>query len=119
MPTVFIVDDDVDLRFVLTQLLATLPGLRVDSAGSLRELEQRKPSVLATDFILLDINLGAGQPNGIDVYQFLKDARYEGKIIFFTGHTRSHPLIQAALGLPDVSFLEKPASIDKILEKLS
>jgi DNA-binding response OmpR family regulator len=104
---VLFLDDDEDLREVVADILANM-GIAVDAVGSFDQLVGR--DVAAFDLAVLDINLGPGSPSGIDAYRWLKDHRFAGRMVFLTGHARSHPLVAEALRLGDASVYDKPIS---------
>jgi FixJ family two-component response regulator len=67
---------------------------------------------------ILDINLGEGQPSGLDAYHWLRESGFEGKIVFLTGHARSHPLVSQARQAGKVVILEKPTTMERLLSML-
>ena len=77
-------------------------------AASLDELRVRADAVRTCGLAIVDINLGSDRANGIDAYEWLKEQRFGGRIVFLTGHARSHPLVQQATERGDVKLLEKP-----------
>ncbi len=83
-------------------------------AESYSELLQKKNEVLASDVVFLDVNLGPNLPSGVDAYRWLLGQKFGGTVVFFTGHARSHPLVQEAQHFPNVKILEKPAHIAEI-----
>lgn len=113
--SVLLVDDDPDLICLLTYLFNDA-GISVVAAKSLAELKRKPTEAVLCDRALLDINLGAFEPSGIDVYNWLKSISFPGKIIFFTGHGRWHPEVVRALALPGVEVLEKPSGHSELLK---
>jgi CheY-like chemotaxis protein len=107
-----VVDDDEDLREMFGRLFssARLPHI---SAGSLSEVAKLGAALAQLDVALLDINLGTGQPSGVDVAKWLKDQGYAPRIIFITGHAPEHPLVNAAGSTGRV--LEKPIPPKELL----
>lgn len=93
-----------------------LRGVCVNSYNDLIQINLPKENF---DLIFLDINLGTGSKNGIDAYDWVKSQKYQKKIVFFTGHARNYPLLQAKLSEPNVTVLEKPAALEIIEEILS
>lgn len=112
---VFILDDDEDLRRSLGEFLVLGSDQRFVDAGSFDGMLARAHDVLSCTLALLDINLGVDQPSGIDAYLWLTRERFAGRIVFVTGHGRSHPLVQEAHQLGHVSILEKPVHPDQLL----
>jgi len=113
---ILILDDDADMLESLADLARTLSGrdcLPITSYAALVALAARLDEFAVA---VLDINLGAGQPSGIDAYRWLLASRFAGRIFFLTGHARSHPLVEEARRLGNVDIIEKPAGIG-ILEQ--
>lgn len=117
MKSVLLLDDDKDLCILMCSIFEEL-GLRGVCIHSYNELQQIDLQKENFDLIFLDINLGAGTKNGIDAYEWVKSQKYDKKIVFFTGHARNYPLLQAKLSEPNVSILEKPAELETIEEIL-
>jgi CheY-like chemotaxis protein len=115
---VLVIDDDEDLRDLLCQLFRSSGQEPCIEAASVADLERQEQAALACSVALLDINLGRGQPTGLDAYRWLKRRAFSGKIVFLTGHAASHPEVQQALALSDARVLSKPVSID-VLETLT
>ena len=111
---VLFLDDDDDLREVMTDLLS---ALRHDTLGarSLDELREHDGRVLDCQLAILDINLGAGVPSGVDAYRWLRERGLVSPVVFLTGHGRSSPLLAETLRLgPEVRILEKPVSLAQL-----
>jgi DNA-binding response OmpR family regulator len=60
------------------------------------------------DLAILDINLGAGSPSGLAGYRWLREHEFAGRVVFLTGHARSHPLVAEASEIGDAVVYEKP-----------
>jgi DNA-binding response OmpR family regulator len=114
MATVLVVDDDTDLLEVIA-ILFDDAGIRCLPAHSLADVEAYGTRVLACTLALLDVNLGRGQPSGIDTSNYLRKMNFEGRIVFITGHAQDHPLVQQALGPAD-RVLSKPINAKALLE---
>ena len=112
-----LLDDDNDLLEILAELLQ---GRHCQSllAHSLEELKALGPAVLAVDVAVLDINLGAGQPSGIDAYDWLVSQNFAGRLLFLTGHAHSHPLVARAERLKRAVVLAKPLDGDVLLDRI-
>jgi DNA-binding NtrC family response regulator len=116
MPSVLILDDDHDVRLLMRNVFELLGASQSVTAASVRDMASTADAVLATKLAILDVNLGAGQPSGIDAFRWLQERNYPGKVVFLTGHARSHPLVaEAAVMGADV--LEKPVDLD-VLNRL-
>jgi FixJ family two-component response regulator len=104
---VLIVEDDEDLLPLLAEMLG-LSGFGVVPVHGFGELLDHQTDALGCGVALLDINLGPDQPSGLDVYRWLRDNGFRGRICFLTGHARSHPLVARARELDGALVLEKP-----------
>lgn len=107
MRSVLLLEDSEDLRDSLAQLLRLVAGANCVALGSFKELTLHEREALESDVALLDVNLGQGRPSGIDVYDWLRDRHYRGRVVFLTGHAESHPLVKQALA-SGARVLEKP-----------
>ena len=116
MLRVLVLEDDEDLRSILCELLSLSGAEGCVSAGSLEELRRQGGEALGCGLALLDINLGAGVPSGLDAYRWLKDNGFPGRTVFLTGHARSHPLVRQTLELENVQVLSKPIASKVLLE---
>lgn len=115
---VLFLDDDDDLRDIAVELFGAM-GIICHTAATAAEVKNLFDAHGgAIDLALLDINLGRGQPSGLDVYRWLRGHGYAGRIAFLTGHGRSHPLVGDALRSGDASVFEKPVSPDGLRELL-
>lgn len=111
--TVFVVDDDSDVRESLTALLQ-LEGFAVTAVASGTEfLDVFKPHQQGC--IILDINLP--QISGLDLQQILADRGIDLPIIFLTGYG-DVPKATAGLKAGAVDFLEKPVDSDVLIEAI-
>ena len=101
--TVFVVDDDADVRAAMQRLLKTV-GLHTEAFASAKDFLQRNlpqgPSCL-----ILDIRLPG--MSGLDVQQKLVEAGTRIPIIFITAHA-DVPLAVRAMKSGAVEFLTKP-----------
>jgi FixJ family two-component response regulator len=105
---VVVLEDDEDLRTILCELLTLAGAEGCVGVGSLSALERNRVEALGCGLAILDINLGAGVPSGLDAYRWLRDNGFAGRTVFLTGHARSHPLVREALELAHVQVLSKP-----------
>jgi FixJ family two-component response regulator len=115
--TAALLDDDADLLEALADLLQTR-NCRCLLARSLDELKALGPQVLDADVAVLDINLGAGLPTGLDAYDWLLAQGFPGRILFLTGHARAHPLVARAEKLNRAQVLDKPMDGARLLERI-
>lgn len=89
-------EDNEELREVLSEVTKSELGEEVLSFKSFDELVKHRTEVLQTKMAILDINLGSDQPTGVQAFHWLKSQGYTGKICFLTGHGKTHPMVQAA-----------------------
>jgi ActR/RegA family two-component response regulator len=108
---VVFLDDDDDLRGVFATLVGDLPGRSCVACRSYGELVARRTEVLTAERAILDVNLGPGEPSGVDAYRWLREQGFTGPILFLTGYASSHPLVHEAQRLGDARVLAKPAAL--------
>ena len=108
---VFVLDDDESLRTMLASYLEMSGRCTVCGMESVRELERHSSELPHLFAAILDINLGADVPTGIDAYRWLRSRGFAGRIIFLTGHARNHPSVQEAYLIGDAKVLEKPTEM--------
>jgi DNA-binding NtrC family response regulator len=116
LPQVYVLDDDADCRDLLQSMFEVF-GLNAIGGPSVADMRNEASEVLACRLIVLDVNLGAGQPPGTAAYEWLRERHFGGRVVFLTGHARSHPLVQAALASA-VRVMEKPVTAQE-LERLA
>jgi ActR/RegA family two-component response regulator len=116
--TVLIVDDDADLRAAMGDVIEGIFGLRCLGAASLEDTVALGSRALSCSTAIVDINLGADRPSGLDTVAWLMEQRYAGRIAFLTGHARSHPLVERARRIGQVHVYEKPVSLEQLEELL-
>lgn len=105
--SIVLLDDIPDIReLISTYLELTLP-VRCLTYASCREMQNDSEAALESRVAILDLELGPGEPNGIDAFNWLISQDYRGKIFFLTGHGKSNPLVQQASQV-GAEILEKP-----------
>jgi two-component system response regulator FixJ len=108
--TVFIVDDDADLRAAMVDLVETA-ALRAEGFGSAAEfLDAGKKS--GDGCLVVDIHMPG--MDGLELQQKLKDDRVAIPVIVLTGRG-DVPKAVRALKAGAVDFIEKPFSGDLVL----
>jgi FixJ family two-component response regulator len=111
VPTVFIVDDDADVRESLQELLESV-GLHSQSFGTAQEFlaagHGDRPSCLILDVRLPGIS-------GLDLQHELKRGRISIPIIFLTAHA-DVPMSVKAMKSGAVEFLTKPFRHQDLLD---
>ena len=102
-PTVFVIDDDVEVRMSIQGLLKSA-GLRSESFGTAEEFLLNKESD-GPSCLILDVSLpGVG---GLELQRKLADAGVRIPVIFITGHG-DIPMTVKAIKSGAVEFLTKP-----------
>jgi FixJ family two-component response regulator len=111
VPTVFIVDDDADVRESLQELLESV-GLHSQSFGTAREfLAVERGDGLSC--LILDVRLPG--ISGLDLQHELKRGRISIPIIFVTAHA-DVPMSVKAMKSGAVEFLTKPFRQQDLLD---
>jgi len=105
---VLVLEDDDDLRPLLCDLLVGAGAQACVSARSFEEMVRHQEQVLGCGLALLDVNLGGGLPSGLEAFHWLRAHQFPGRIVFLTGHARSHPLVRQARELAGAQVLSKP-----------
>ncbi len=118
LETVLIVDDDEDLRAAMDDVLHRLGVRRLIEAGSLRDVEDQREEALACQLALVDINLGYGEPTGINVFEWLEREGFTGRVVFLTGHGSQDPRVQRAASLAGSQIASKPLTTAKLREMI-
>ena len=111
---VLFVEDDDDLRQTFVELITVALERPCVGVGSYKEVVALRNGLLACDAAILDINLGPGQPSGIDVYGWLRRNGYTRRIVFLTGHASTHPLVIEAHRIGDAEIFSKPIEPDRL-----
>lgn len=118
IPTVFVIDDDADIRASIQGLLK-VAGLRSEGFATAEEFLQRKPSDNLS-CLILDVSLPG--INGLDFQQQLRSAGLEIPIIFVTAFG-DIPMTVKAMKSGAVEFLTKPlrrrALLDAVQQALA
>jgi DNA-binding NtrC family response regulator len=112
--TVLIVDDDEDLRSALGDTLKEIFGVNSIAAASVPEMMALEQHALACDVAIIDINLGNAQPSGIDAFEWLTRHGFSGRVVFLTGHARSHPLVEDACRQRRTRVYQKPLTLEQL-----
>jgi FixJ family two-component response regulator len=102
-PTVFVIDDDEDMRSALGNLFASV-GHEVKLFGSTAEFLDKAPAD-AAGCLVLDVRLPG--MSGLDFQNKLLDTNAQIPIIFMTGHG-DIPMSVRAMKAGAVDFLTKP-----------
>jgi FixJ family two-component response regulator len=112
-PTVYIVDDDPDMRDSLAWLMSTV-GLTVATFSSadqfLREFTPKGPGCL-----VFDVRMPG--TSGLDLFEILTSRNEGMPVIFITAHA-DVPMAIRAMKSGAVEFVEKPFNRQTLLEKI-
>jgi FixJ family two-component response regulator len=112
-PTVYIVDDDPDMRDSLAWLMSTV-GLTVATFSSadqfLREFIPNGPGCL-----VFDVRMPG--TSGLDLFEILTSRNEGMPVIFITAHA-DVPMAIRAMKSGAVEFVEKPFNRQTLLEKI-
>jgi FixJ family two-component response regulator len=111
VPTVFIVDDDRDVRESLQELLESV-GLRSKSFGTAQEFLSN-PRSDGPSCLILDVRLPG--ISGLDLQHELKRGKVSIPIIFLTAHA-DVPMSVKAMKSGAVEFLTKPFRQQDLLD---
>ena len=111
---VLYVEDNDDLRELVTELVTVVFKRRCVAVGSYEELVVLGQHVLGCSVAILDINLGSNRRSGLDAYAWLRANGYTGRIVFLTGHARTHPLVVEAQRIGDAQIFSKPIDPDRL-----
>jgi len=110
---VLLVDDEMDFTRTLAERLETR-GMRVETAGSGEEaIEKARQG--SFDAILLDLAMPG--LDGIETLKALREMKPDLQIILLTGQATVRQSVEA-MKYGAVDLLEKPASIQELLEKI-
>jgi FixJ family two-component response regulator len=112
-PTVFVVDDDIEVRASIQGLLKAA-GIRSEAFGTAEEfLRDKEPE--GPGCLVLDVTLPGA--NGLDLQRKLTDAGLRIPIIFITGHG-DIPMTVKAMKSGAVEFLTKPFVDEDLLHAI-
>jgi FixJ family two-component response regulator len=113
-PTVFVVDDSVDVREGLKVVLESV-GLQCEAFGSTKEFLLRKPTG-GPSCLILDIRLPGA--SGLDFQTELSNAQIHIPIIFITGYG-DIPMSVRAMRAGAVEFLTKPLRDQDLIDAVN
>jgi DNA-binding response OmpR family regulator len=113
MPRILICDDDPDIAEVMGEFFRD-HGFDCVITQSADEVVAHRSEALGCSLAILDVNLGQGQPSGVDVFRWLQRERFGGSVVFLTGHAVTSSILDGArtLGVP---ILSKPVGEETLL----
>jgi FixJ family two-component response regulator len=112
-PTVFVIDDDVEVRMSIQSLLK-VAGLRSETFGTAEEF-LRDTVTDGLSCLVLDVSLPG--VDGLELQRKLADAGVRIPIIFITGHG-DIPMTVKAMKTRAVEFLTKPFVDEDLLNAI-
>ena len=108
---IMVVDDDVDLRTTLQEILADEGRDVVSAEDGIQAVQMASEGPFA--LIFMDIQMPG--MNGVDAFLVIKDLRPDCKVVLMTGYS-VESLVRTALSEGAINVLGKPVSIEQILE---
>ncbi len=112
---ILVVDDDNDLRTVLTDALTKRGFFVTEASGGTRGLELVKNNVyqlILSDVVMPDMD-------GIEFLRSIKKVRSDQKVILMSGNMVGQQFFKAAQILGAEYSLEKPFSIQEMLNTIN
>jgi DNA-binding response OmpR family regulator len=113
MPRILICDDDPDIAEVMGEFFQD-HGMECVTTHSFDEVVAHRAESLGCSLAILDVNLGFGQPSGIDVFRWLQREHFAGSVVFLTGHAVTSALLEGVRTL-GVRILSKPIEAETLL----
>lgn len=110
---VLLVDDEEDFLEVLAERMASR-GIEVSTATSAAEAI-RMAEKESFDAIIVDLMMP--EMDGLEALKLLKEKKPESQVILLTGHATLDKGIKA-MKLGAVDFMEKPADLSQLTEKI-
>jgi DNA-binding NtrC family response regulator len=111
MGDILLVDDDEDVLDSIADLIGLISERHIRTARSLAEAQMLDGELANVGLAVLDVNLGAGAPSGLDVLKWLRSRQFAGQVVFLTGHASRFPLVDEARAT-GVEVLSKPIDVD-------
>lgn len=112
MAEILVVDDEADIRRLISDLLADeghSPRQAEDADGALAAIEARAP-----DLIILDIWLQGSRMDGIEILKRVKRDNPGIPVVIISGHGNVEVAV-AAVKQGAYDFIEKPFNLDQLL----
>ena len=111
---ILVVDDEEQFLKVFSQRLEGR-GMKVDTSTS---GEEALTKITGKDFDAIILDLAMPGMNGIETLKRIRSENPELQIIILTGHGSIEKGVEA-IKEGAVDFLEKPADVNKVMEKIS
>ena len=112
MKKILIIDDEKDIRFLLSSIL-TDEGYKTIESKSIPDSE----SIIENEFFdlaIIDISLGDKKKDGIDLLNLIKKKNKDIPVIMISGHATIKVAVDS-MKLGAYEFLEKPFNKDRLL----
>jgi DNA-binding response OmpR family regulator len=113
---ILVVDDEEDIRTMVSQALARLPGYAVHAATSKADAVVRLSRQIY-DLILTDLSMETAS-SGVELLQEVKQRAPETIVILLTGYATVESAV-AALRLGADDYLIKPSSVRELRESVA
>lgn len=110
---VYVVDDNPDIRFYLTDLLRQM-GYSIEGYDSAQAFLQQSIDIFPA-VLVLDVRMPG--MSGVDLQEKMKSLGRHTPIIFISGESESEEIIRAMKGLP-IEFLWKPFQIQDLIDAI-
>jgi FixJ family two-component response regulator len=110
---VYVVDDNPDIRFYLTDLLRQM-GYSIEGYESAQAFLQQSIEIFPA-VLVLDVRMPG--MSGVDLQEKMKSLGRNTPIIFISGESESEEIIRAMKGLP-IEFLWKPFQIQNLIDAI-
>ncbi len=110
---VYVVDDNPDIRFYLTDLLRQM-GYSIEGYDSAQAFLQQSIEIFPA-VLVLDVRMPG--MSGVDLQEKMKALGRNTPIIFISGESESDEIIRAMKGRP-IEFLWKPFQIQALIDAI-
>lgn len=110
---VYVVDDNPDIRFYLTDLLRQM-GYSIEGYDSAQAFLQQSIEIFPA-VLVLDVRMPG--MSGVDLQEKMKALGRNTPIIFISGESESEEIIRAMKGRP-IEFLWKPFQIQALIDAI-
>ena len=113
---ILVVDDNPDIRFLITKILKEKNYLVREAANynqAIFEIKKKLP-----DLAIVDIKLDKGDKDGIEILKFITKKSNQVPVIMISGHANIQTAVEATK-FGAYEFLEKPFSAEKIVNYVS
>ncbi|MFW2391273.1 MAG: sigma-54-dependent transcriptional regulator, partial [Methyloceanibacter sp.] len=109
---ILVVDDEADIRELISGILEDeghATRLAKDSDETLKQIEDRRPSL-----VILDIWLQGSKLDGLDLLDAIKKAHPDLPVIIISGHGNIETAV-AAIQRGAYDYIEKPFKVDRLV----